>query len=886
MACEEVNILTLAMAKKYTDKSLAGAGAVAGVPCQIQSIKPITGGNRITFLWVDNNNVSHTSTLDVMDGAGGEENKIDSISVNGSPISIDENKNVDITVPSIEGLTKDTDLATVAKSGSYEDLSNKPEIPSIEGLAKTEDIPTKVSELENDSNYLSSIPEEYVTDTELEAKGYLTEHQDISGKVDKVEGKSLISDTEIARLASVDNYDDTALSNRVKTVEDEVPNLATKTYVGEQIANAEHLKREIVTVLPSDEEASDNTIYMLKVESATGNDKYQEYMKIDGTVQMVGDTSVDLTDYAKKTDLHSHTNKTVLDGITSTKVSNWDSAKTHADSAHAPSNAQANVIETVKVNGTALTPSSKAVNVTVPTTVAQLTDSSSYAKKTDIPTTLPANGGNSDTVNNHTVETDVPTDAVFTDTVYDDTEVKGSIEELNSNLGELANTWLKGKTINFLGDSITKGSWYLNGEWQGYMEKPYPAVIANIIGCTSNNFGESGTPIRHNSSNTGFVDRVLNFPSADMNVMFGGVNDLTGGTLGDENSTDINTIYGALKVIAQTFISKNPKSINVFISPLMSNITGGAIKYDEIRRAIKYVANLYGFVFIDASIEAPMMNPNVSELNDIWLNGNLVHPNPEYHEILGKWLAYKLASLESSGSINSNVSNVGCKYFSELRSNGHTYLKITLDNISSASELSIRFILSYGGELVINGNPYYDKSYTLTANTTSIKALLLDNSHWNPKDSDIISNIYIVENAIYVKFNGAVAFTPIVLGCVDIFGISMEWDDAWEGISASTDRELVIKKTPYVCDIGEVSGETIKDALTNLSIVTQNKVYLQANIPFLISSYYKGNTIFALASIDGNGICLFDVTYKDGKYRMVYKPNEYRNIFKASETEL
>lgn len=99
MADEKLNILTLAMAKKYTDKSLAGAGAVAGVPCQIQSITPITGGNRITFLWEDNNNVSHTSTLDVMDGAGGEENKIDSISVNGSPISIDENKNVDITVP-------------------------------------------------------------------------------------------------------------------------------------------------------------------------------------------------------------------------------------------------------------------------------------------------------------------------------------------------------------------------------------------------------------------------------------------------------------------------------------------------------------------------------------------------------------------------------------------------------------------------------------------------------------------------------------------------------------------------------------------------------------------------------------------------------------------
>ena len=51
-------------------------------------------------------------------------------------------------------------------------------------------------------------------------------------------------------------------------------------------------------------------------------------------------------------------------------------------------------------------------------------DLKDYAKKTDIPTTLPANGGNSDTVNNHTVESDVPTDAKFTDTVYDDTEIK------------------------------------------------------------------------------------------------------------------------------------------------------------------------------------------------------------------------------------------------------------------------------------------------------------------------------------------------------------------------------------------------------------------------------------------------------------------------------
>ena len=43
------------------------------------------------------------------------------------------------------------------------------------------DIPTKTSDLQNDSGFITSIPEEYITETELNAKGYLTSHQDISG---------------------------------------------------------------------------------------------------------------------------------------------------------------------------------------------------------------------------------------------------------------------------------------------------------------------------------------------------------------------------------------------------------------------------------------------------------------------------------------------------------------------------------------------------------------------------------------------------------------------------------------------------------------------------------------------------------------------------------
>lgn len=59
---------TLALARKYTKDTAEGVGAIAGKPCQIQSVTEITGGKRITFLWIDNSSNEHTTTLDVMDG--------------------------------------------------------------------------------------------------------------------------------------------------------------------------------------------------------------------------------------------------------------------------------------------------------------------------------------------------------------------------------------------------------------------------------------------------------------------------------------------------------------------------------------------------------------------------------------------------------------------------------------------------------------------------------------------------------------------------------------------------------------------------------------------------------------------------------------------------
>ena len=78
-------------------------------------------------------------------------------------------------------------IAEASLSGGEVDLSGYATKDDLNTKADKTAIPTKVSQLTNDKGYLTSIPSEYVTETELSAKGYLTDHQDISMKADKTE---------------------------------------------------------------------------------------------------------------------------------------------------------------------------------------------------------------------------------------------------------------------------------------------------------------------------------------------------------------------------------------------------------------------------------------------------------------------------------------------------------------------------------------------------------------------------------------------------------------------------------------------------------------------------------------------------------------------------
>ena len=89
------------------------------------------------------------------------------------------------------------------------------------------------------------------------------------------------------------------------------------------------------------------------------------------------------------TELDKKVDKVSGKGLSTNDLTNelkgqYDAAYTHSQSAHAPVDAQANVIESVKVNGTALTVTGKAVDITVPTKVSELTNDVPYLVVADI----------------------------------------------------------------------------------------------------------------------------------------------------------------------------------------------------------------------------------------------------------------------------------------------------------------------------------------------------------------------------------------------------------------------------------------------------------------------------------------------------------------------
>ena len=179
---------------------------------------------------------------------------------------------------------------------------------------------------------------------------------------------------EIADWISNHKTDATAMNSAITALEGIVDGIGGD---GEKATVVEYVTDAIAALKIGDyAKAADLTALASKVTTAEGKITALEGKAHEHTNKALLDTytqtEVDLADAVAKK--HEHTNKTVLDGITAEKVTAWDAA-------------DQNIIETIKVNGVGQAVVDKAVDITVPTKLDQLTGydtlTSEIGKKVD-----------------------------------------------------------------------------------------------------------------------------------------------------------------------------------------------------------------------------------------------------------------------------------------------------------------------------------------------------------------------------------------------------------------------------------------------------------------------------------------------------------------------
>lgn len=381
-------------------------------------------------------------------------------------------------------------------SGNYNDLKDKPNIPSLVGYATEQfvkdeinkiqlegggvdvdlssyalksELPTKTSQLLNDSKFLTNIPSEYITESELESKGYLTA-QSIIEKADKTElhnhsNKDVLDSITSSKVSQWDSKSDFSGNYNDLTNKPAIPSiygLATEIYVNEKVAEIVDSSPETLNTLNELANALGNdpnfattianriglkadktelhshtnksvidSITSAKVTEWDNKSNFsgnyndltnkpnipslagyatEQFVKEEVEKAQLSGGEVDLSGYALKTELHNHSNKSILDGITSTKISQWDSKSNFSGSYNDLTNKPTIPTKTSQLSNdsnyitsipneyvTESELSNKGYLTSIPNT---------YALKTDIPTiptSLPANGGNANTVGGYSI---------------------------------------------------------------------------------------------------------------------------------------------------------------------------------------------------------------------------------------------------------------------------------------------------------------------------------------------------------------------------------------------------------------------------------------------------------------------------------------------------
>jgi len=219
----------------------------------------------------------------------------------------------------------------------------------------------------------------------------------------------------------------------------------------------------------------------------------------------------------------------------------------------------------------------------------------------------------------------------------------------------------KGKTISFLGDSITEGACV-----RDIASNRYDNIVGRDLGFAKvKNYGIGGTRIAHQTKPSEKARHDLNFcarcydldPASDVIVVFGGTNDYGHGDapLGKVGDKDRTTFCGSVDYLINRIRELYPNAFLVFMTP--AHRQGDTLPSDDKlqrcgivgRPLVEYVDAV---VAICKSYNVPVLNlykdlgvdpNNLSDFEKY--TGDGLHYNDEGHHLIAKKLEEFLKSL-------------------------------------------------------------------------------------------------------------------------------------------------------------------------------------------------------------------------------------------------
>ena len=269
-----------------------------------------------------------------------ETNVIVGVSVNGSNLTADGSRIVDVTVPTAtSALTNDSDFAT--NSGVAGSYYNKTEMDgTVQGLEQSiADTASAASAAvaATDKNLADNYYNKTAVDGTVQGleqsieaanKNVADNYYDktaMDGKVETINGA--IADANAAVEAANKNvtdnyYNKTAIDETVERLEqainagstDVADNYYDKTAIDGKVSAIEEavaaaaagkVTVSIVDAIPTVEAAEANIIYFVPRTNDETNNIYDQYMLIDGVIEAVGSTEVNLAEYVKSADLNA-----------------------------------------------------------------------------------------------------------------------------------------------------------------------------------------------------------------------------------------------------------------------------------------------------------------------------------------------------------------------------------------------------------------------------------------------------------------------------------------------------------------------------------------------------------------------------------------------------